>query len=436
MTTSAERKLRRVVPLASAIAALLAAPMIFAADAPAAPAIQTAPIAPGALANTKFIYGGFIKMDALWSGYSEGQIANGASGSDFYVPGAIPVIAPTGTELTNGVNLHMHAKQSRFQFGTDTDTSDGKISSRFEFDLYGSSLGNDRATNTYGLQLRHAYFQYKGWLVGQTWSNFQDATSLPETADYIGQVDGVVFVRQPQVRYTVGGFSIAAENPQTTISNVLTGTQITSNNNVYPDITAAFNAKFSSGYVKFGLLVRQLRYVSRVAAPTAANPNISASTTSIAATVAGKINFGKDDLRFTVVGGSGIGRYVGLNFDNDAELNGANNEIHAITGWAAYAAYRHVWNAKGTWRSTIMGSESSYSNDLTLLNTAGTSFVNKATASGAINIFYTPIPKVDIGAEYRVAQREIESNAYKTATHPETTSGQLKRFQLTAKYSF
>ncbi len=431
MTISVSCKLRHIVPLASAIVGLLStSSLVHAADAPT---IQTAPIAPGALANTKFIFGGYIKMDAMWSGYSEGQIANGALGSDFYVPGATPVVAPTAPELSNGENFHAHAKQSRFQFGTDTDVNGDKISSRFEFDLYGSALGNDRATNTYGLQLRHAYFQYKGWLVGQTWSNFQDANSLPETADYIGQLDGVVFVRQSQVRYTVGGFSISAENPQTTVSNAATGAQITTSNNTYPDITAAYSAKFSAGYVKFGLLARQLRYVSRSTTPAA---DISTSTTSVAGTIAGKINMGKDDIRFTIVGGSGIGRYVGLNFDNDAELNGTNNELHAITGWAAYVAYRHVWNATGTWRSTIMGSESSYNNDLTLLNNAATSVVNKATASGAINIFYSPIPKVDIGAEYRVAQREVESNAYRTATHNETTTGQMRRFQLTAKYSF
>jgi hypothetical protein len=43
-----------------------------------------------------------------------------------------------------------------------------------------------------------------------------------------------------------------------------------------------------------------------------------------------------------------------------------------------------------------------------------------------VNLFYSPIPKLDIGAEYRWAQREIESGA----------DGTLDRFQLTSKYSF
>ena len=43
-----------------------------------------------------------------------------------------------------------------------------------------------------------------------------------------------------------------------------------------------------------------------------------------------------------------------------------------------------------------------------------------------MNLFYSPIPKLDIGAEYRWAQREIQSG----------DEGTLDRFQLTSKYSF
>ncbi len=55
-----------------------------------------------------------------------------------------------------------HIKQSRFIFGTDTDLAGGGLlSSRLEVDLYGSALGDERATNTYGVQVRHAYIQYR-----------------------------------------------------------------------------------------------------------------------------------------------------------------------------------------------------------------------------------------------------------------------------------
>ena len=109
-------------------------------------------------------------------------------------------------------------KQSRLIFGTDTPVGTDKLSTRFEIDFYGSTLGDQRVTNTYAPVLRQAYVQYKNWLVGQSWSNFQDTAVLVDSVDFIGASDGTVFVRQPQVRYTVGGLSLSAENPETTIT--------------------------------------------------------------------------------------------------------------------------------------------------------------------------------------------------------------------------
>jgi hypothetical protein len=159
------------------------------------------------------------------------------------------------------VDFDSHIKQSRFIFGTDTDLADGGLlSSRLEVDLYGSSLGDERATNTYGVQLRHAYIQYGRWLVGQTWSNFMDAAALPETADFIGPTDGTVFVREPMVRYTLGNWSFSAENPETTITPFGGGTRIASDDNNIPDFTAAYTWKLGHGTLRAAALVRQLKY--------------------------------------------------------------------------------------------------------------------------------------------------------------------------------
>ncbi len=42
------------------------------------------------------------------------------------------------------------------------------------------------------------------------------------------------------------------------------------------------------------------------------------------------------------------------------------------------------------------------------------------------NVFYSPLPKLDIGAEFRHAVRELENGV----------DGSLDRVQLTTKYSF
>lgn len=372
------------------------------------PTIQSRPITPNATAGTRFLYSGYVKLDALWSDYQDGEIADGSIGRDFYLPSTIPVGG-----VREGVDFDSHIKQSRFIFGTDTDLAGGLLSSRLEVDLYGSALGDERATNTYGVQVRHAYIQYGRWLLGQTWTNFMDATTLPETADFIGPTDGTVFVRQPMVRYTLGSWSFSAENPETTITPFRGGTRIASDDNNVPDFTAAYTWKLGNGTLRAAALVRQLKYETTGAGA------VNDSTQGAALSLAGKINFGRDDLRFSITGGEGLGRYVGVNFNNDAMLTAAG-ELEAISGWAAFVAFRHVWNDRV--RSTLMLSASDYDNNERLTGASA----NKSSWSWAFNTFYSPLSKLDLGVELRVAERQIESDA----------SGSMRRVQAVARYSF
>ncbi len=374
-----------------------------------APVIQVKPITPNAVPGTRFSYSGFVKLDTMVSKYDDGEIADGSIGRDFYLPGTIPVGGASESS-----DFDSHIKQSRFIFGTDNDLANGgTLLSRLEVDLYGSALGDERATNTYGVQVRHAYIQYRQWLIGQTWSNFMDAAALPESADFIGPTDGTIFVRQPMVRYALGNWSFSAENPETTITPFAGGTRISSDDNNIPDLTAAYTWKFSQGYLRAAALVRQLKY------ETTGTGAVDDTTEGGALSLAGKINFGPHDLRFSITGGDGIGRYVGVNFNNDAVLT-SGGELEAISGWAAFAAWRHVFNARV--RSNLMLSMSEYDNDRTLTGLAA----NKASWSWAVNAIYTPTPKLDVGLELRFAEREIESGA----------SGQMHRLQAVAKYSF
>ena len=390
------------------------APAPAPAATPAAAPLQTKPITPNALAGTRFLFSGFIKLDTHLSKYADGEIADGSIGRDFYLPSSIPI---GGAD--EGPDLDAHVKHSRFILGTDTDVAGkGLLSSRLEFDLYGSSLGDERATNTYGLQLRHAYLQYGNWLAGQTWSNFQDAAALPETTDYIGPTDGTIFVRQPLVRYTAGNFSIAFENPETTITpfggGVGGNARIASDDNNIPDVTAAYTFKFGPHYVRAAALARQLKY--ETTGVGAIDDTIYGGGLSLS----GKFALGSaDELRFMATAGRGLGRYVGVNFTNDAVLDAAG-ELEAIRGWAAFAAWRHAWTPQ--LRSTLMISTSDYDNDRALTGLA----VNAASLSWAANLFYTPTPKLDVGLELRQAEREIESGA----------DGTLRRLQGVAKYSF
>jgi hypothetical protein len=387
-----------------------AAPAAAAAPAQAGPApVQQVSITPNAAPGTRFFASGFIKVDGMYTDTQNGYLPEQSSGRDFYGPAGATM---TPSPLPKSGNLNAIAKQSRLIVGTDTPLDGGdKVSTRFEFDLYGTASSDQRTTNAYGVLLRHAFIQWRGWLVGQTWSNFMDATALPETTDYVGTTDGTVFVRQPQVRYSNNGFSFSVENRQTTLTPHGGGTRITSDDGPLPDLTGRYTWSQPWGYLSVGAMLRDLRHRQL-------SPAIDDSKLTAAGTLSGKINLGRDDIRFALNTGD-LGRYVGLNFANDAVID-ASGKMRAINGTAGFISYRHFW--VGQLRSTFGYSAERYSNTLSLTGGAA----NKESSSWTANLFYSPFAKLDIGAEYRHATRRIESGA----------STDLSRLELTGKYSF
>lgn len=377
------------------------------------PPIQETTITPGANPNTTFRFGGFIKADFLATRTSDGQLADGATGRALYLPSQIPVGGHgSGTDYDAG------AKFSRFNLGVDSVTDNGdKLGAFFEMDFFGNALGTQVATNTYGVTLRHAYAYWNNWLAGQTWSNFMDVSALPEAVDFIGPTDGVLFVRQTQLRYTDGGFSVAIENPETTIIPNGGGAALQSDRGALPDLTLRYGWKGAWGSFGVGALVRDLK-IDRQA--TATVPSAKDDALSGALTVGGKWNIGpNDDLRYQLTAGTGFSRYVGLGITGDSELD-AHGNLDSIGGVAGYVAWRHAFTPQ--WRTNVMYARSQYDNDILLTGGAAT----KSSQSLRANLFYSPFPKLDLGAELMYGRRTIENGL----------EGDLTRLQFSSKYSF
>src|SRR3984893_10209049 len=127
---------------------------------------QGTSVTPNSTSCTSIMYSGYVKADSLFTKSQNGEIADPSPGRDYYVPSTIPVGG-----VSTSTELNAHVKQTRLQFGTDTPVGADKVSTRVELDLFGAALGDGRVTNTYGVQLRHAYITYGGLLVGQTWTN-------------------------------------------------------------------------------------------------------------------------------------------------------------------------------------------------------------------------------------------------------------------------
>jgi len=381
--------------------------------------IQATPIVPNAPAGTRFSYGGFVKLDAMLTDTSDGEIPDGSVGRMFYVPSAIPVGAPGADE---GTDTDMGAQFSRFWFAADSTLDSGDtLKGYLEFDLFGggSINGNEVATNTYGVTVRHAYVNWTrpngaSLLAGETWSNFQDVAALPDAVDFVGPTEGTIFVRQAQLRYATGPWSFSIENPETTITPYRgVGARISSDDNLMPDLTARWTRKGAWGHVSVAAMAREFAYE---------NPATGIDDTAYggALSASGKWNLGRDDdLRFMATWGQGIGRYLGLGFASDTVLD-AGGSLEPIDGYGAFLAWRHAFSPK--LRGNLFYSMAHYDNDVALTGLG----VNERAQSMHANLIYSPLPKLEFGAELIYGQRSLENEA----------DGDLRRLHTHVKYSF
>ena len=360
------------------------------------------------IGDTDVNYGGYVKIDAMWSDYSAGAPAGTNVGRDFYVPSTLTV----GTDDDSDAVFDMHARQSRFNFGTSTLLDNGKtINSKIEIDFLASAAGgNERVSNSYAPRIRHAFISYDGWLFGQTWSNFQNVGALPETLDFVGPAEGTVFVRQAQVKYTTGAWSFSLENPESTVTTQ-GGDRVATDDASLPDFTARYAMNADWGQFVVTGLARQLTYKQN---------GIDADETSLGLSASGMVKLGQDNLKFMLTQGKGLGRYIGLNVAHGAVLNG--DELDAIDSTSGFVAYQHNWNNQ--WRSTFLYSFFSADNNTDLLTITGDP--TESSQSYSANILYSPVKKLTFGAEFKHAERELESG----------NDGDMDRLQFSVKYAF
>ena len=342
------------------------------------------PALAGPIEDTKVSYGGYVKLDAIWSDFSDGTLGAQHIGRDFYVPGTTPVSASSSEDAV----FDMHARQSRFNFGTATKLEDGStIKTKIELDFIASTGGNERVSNSYSPRIRQAFVTYKGWLFGQAWSNFQNVGALPETLDFIGPTEGTVFVRQAMAKYTSGNFSFSVENPESTVTTADAG-RVVSDDASMPDFTARYTHNADWGNFVLTALARQLTY-----------------------------KIGAADESETSFGVSASGR---VNVANGAVYDGSN--LHTIDSTSGFVAYQHHWNDK--FRSTFLYSFFEADNVTDVLD--GGYNPTKSSMNYSANLLYSPVKKLTFGAEYKVGTRETENGA----------EGDLDRIQMSVKYVF
>jgi hypothetical protein len=291
-------------------------------------------------------------------------------------------------------------KDGRFDFGIRQSslgvrgfipTAYGVLKTDLAFDLFGS----DGSTSIHWLR---AWAELGKFGVGQTDSNFMDLSVFPNTIDYWGP-PGMVFVRNPQVRFTplsADGMTVALslEAPSSAIDTGKVtavdpelGAGVTSRNRL-PDFVASFRYDRDWGHVRAAGILRQVGFQNS-ASPDGEPSN---DKTGYGLNLSGTFKlFGKDQLNWQVVGGHAIASYMddgGIDLAPDATLH-----AQTVRSLGYFVYYNHAWTEK--WTTALGYSEHRQSNAAGQL---GSAF--HTGSYGSINALYQLSKNVMTGAEY------------------------------------
>ncbi len=355
--------------------------------------------------GSEFTLGGFAKLDFMVTEFSNGRPEPDSPLRDIHLPSLIPV----GDDVPT-YDTHMHIKESRFYTHFNSQLLGSPVHAYMELDFLLSEAGDERVSNSYNPRVRQFYFEFKNFLLGQSWSTFM-IVIIPDDLDFSGAAEGIVFNRQPQLRYTFKNWQFAIENPETTITPNGGGSFDLSSGGL-PDFVIRRNFPLKRATFSLATMFRNPRYYD--------DEGERYGAFGFGVTGGGKINVGsKDDIRFVATYGQGMGRYIGLAFLTSTVIRD-DLELETINSYNGYVSYLHYWGEK--WRSSF---NVSYLNADNPSQFTGPD-VNKSAWSASGNIIFQPVPQLFFGAEVMHGVRELESGA----------EGSFTRFQISARYSF
>lgn len=289
------------------------------------------------------------------------------------------------------------------RLGLDFKTADKDISGKIEVDFLGA---ND------GLRIRHAYFNYGQWSIGQTWSNFAVPDYMPETIDALGYVGGAV-KRDAQIRYT------HKFNAETQLVTALEDSKDALSNMRIPVLSTRLNQSFAdrAGALSLRGMVSEKRTVAdnefAWGIGLGAKYDISAKTTL------------KADY-YHVKGDSSLVSWTNQGFAIDANKNiMALNQFDSIS-----VGVTQQFNSQ--WRGTLgYGYMKADENQDYIRYLSDPTKANKTLWQAWANVFYSPKKPLSFGLEYVYGERK----AFVAAPNGQDT-GEDNRFNAVAIYNF
>jgi len=340
---------------------------------------------------------------------------------DRFIAGSIPVGEPEPGTTTEGFTIS--AKRSRMNLDMRMDSSVGQFRAFIEGDFAAEAENQD----TY--RLRHAFGQYKSWIMGQTWTTFMDTRALPEELDFEG-LNAQLIDRQPVLRWANEFddgrvLAVSLEDPAAEI----TGGR---GKGKFADLAARISKQREWGHTQAAVLLRN------ISGSPDDDPDSTSSTFGWGLSLSGGSRFKRwsqlDNFKYQISLGRGIGRYI-----NDLDSVGGQDavfdpegKLKALPALGAFIAYQHFWKRDPTSWLTTKGLLKDLRSTLVFGFTQVDNFDFQAddayrrTKRISLNLIWSPINSIDIGVEYLFGERMNKNG----------DRGNANQFQLVGTFYF
>jgi regulator of replication initiation timing len=368
--------------------------------------------------NTEFRVYGYARLDAIYddkqTGFDEAFVTGliATQGAD----GAYRTGVGRGPGLEPSEETTFHIQQTRLGVESVTPTKYGNFKVRVEGDFFNSGDG---------FRIRHAYGEIGQLLVGQTWSNFGDLYSVPNTVDFEGpnsQMPG----RNPMIRWAQPiteqwTWNIALEDADYNsplVDDSASTDEIRRLSEQLPDLVT--NLQYMADGKTFQLATVFTRLEgSAIVEGEERNYNLD----GIGINASGSWKFTENDLlQYQYTWTEGASHYIADLLNSGARANGiidSNGQLQEIDVYAGMLALQHWWNSDLS--STVSFGQVVVDNHPDQLDTA---YHRTDYYSG--NLMWQVHPRITTGVELLYGQRIDLDGA----------SGHATRLQWMGQFNF
>lgn len=262
--------------------------------------------------------GGHLQADAIFDTHKTGS-------SVFFKPSQISL----PSERYPRTLFSIMDSRLRFTASNTEEEFSGHLKMLLEFDFRNAGTAP---------RMRHAWLEIGNFGIGQTWSNIIDTDAFPNIILNNGGPNSFSVNRSLQFRYSFkvkeDQISIAVEDhaPQVTIPDSWDARQ------VFPNLTAAYKKNFGRNHLRLAVLLNPIDYNDEF------NSENLKTLFGYAASLTGKMDFGRDNLKFHATYGSGNSGYMEDLNKTRNEAVVIDNKLKTVDLFSGWIFYEHLWS--------------------------------------------------------------------------------------------